>query len=53
MSRAHADIRLRWLLSSSAVSNLGDGVGKVAFPLLATTLTHDPVLIAGLSAVRV
>ncbi|WP_328605676.1 MFS transporter [Amycolatopsis sp. NBC_00345] len=52
MGRARADIRLRWLLSSSAVSNLGDGVGKVAFPLLATTLTHDPVLIAGLSAVQ-
>ncbi|WP_329070114.1 MFS transporter [Amycolatopsis sp. NBC_01480] len=52
MGRARADNRLRWLLSSSAVSNLGDGVGKVAFPLLATTLTHDPVLIAGLSAVQ-
>ncbi|MGH9059076.1 MAG: MFS transporter, partial [Acidimicrobiales bacterium] len=52
MGRARADNRLRWLLSSSAVSNLGDGVGKVAFPLLATTLTHDPVLIAGLAAVQ-
>ncbi|MEC3977988.1 MFS transporter [Amycolatopsis sp. H20-H5] len=46
------DRRLRWLLASSAVSNLGDGIGKVAFPLLATTLTHDPVLIAGLSATQ-
>ncbi|MFJ7210901.1 MFS transporter [Amycolatopsis sp. NPDC098790] len=44
--------RLRWLLTSSAVSNLGDGIGKVALPLLATTLTHDPVLIAGLSATQ-
>ncbi|HEY3707805.1 MAG TPA: MFS transporter [Amycolatopsis sp.] len=52
MGRTRADHRLRWLLSSSAVSNLGDGVGKVAFPLLATTLTHDPVLIAGLAAVQ-
>jgi MFS family permease len=40
------------LLSSSAVSNLGDGMGKVAFPLLAATLTRDPVLIAGLSATQ-
>ncbi|WP_370969976.1 MFS transporter [Amycolatopsis sp. cg9] len=44
--------RLPWLLTSSAVSNLGDGIGKVALPLLATTLTHDPVLIAGLSATQ-
>jgi MFS family permease len=47
-----ADHRLNWLLSSSAVSNLGDGVGKVAFPLLAATLTRDPLLIAGLSATQ-
>ncbi|MDT8910304.1 MFS transporter [Amycolatopsis sp. PS_44_ISF1] len=52
MGRSRADHRLRWLLSSSAMSNLGDGVGKVAFPLLATTLTRDPVLIAGLAAVQ-
>jgi MFS family permease len=47
-----SDRRLTWLLSSCAVSNLGDGMGKVAFPLLATTLTRDPVLIAGLSATQ-
>jgi MFS family permease len=46
------DRRLNWLLSSSAVSNLGDGIGKVAFPLLAANLTRDPVLIAGLSATQ-
>ncbi|WP_158888500.1 MFS transporter [Amycolatopsis anabasis] len=46
------DGRLAWLLSSSAMSNLGDGIGKVAFPLLAATLTRDPVLIAGLSATQ-
>jgi MFS family permease len=44
--------RLNWLLASSAVSNLGDGIGKVAFPLLAATLTRDPLLIAGLSATQ-
>ncbi|CRK60857.1 Antibiotic efflux protein [Alloactinosynnema sp. L-07] len=44
------DNRLRWLLGSSGLSNLGDGIGKVAFPLLAASLTRDPVLIAGLSA---
>jgi MFS family permease len=46
------DRRLNWLLSSSAVSNLGDGIGRVAFPLLAANLTRDPVLIAGLSATQ-
>ncbi|SDJ44060.1 Predicted arabinose efflux permease, MFS family [Actinokineospora alba] len=44
------DRRLRWLLGSSALSNLGDGIGKVAFPLLAASITRDPILIAGLSA---
>ncbi len=46
------DRRLSWLLASSAISNLGDGIGKVAFPLLAVTLTRDPLLIAGLSATQ-
>ncbi|RJQ84906.1 MFS transporter [Amycolatopsis panacis] len=46
------DHRFRWLLASSATANLGDGIGKVAFPLLATTLTRDPVQIAALSAVQ-
>ncbi|MEV6640978.1 MFS transporter [Amycolatopsis sp. NPDC051371] len=39
-------------MTSSAASHLGDGIGKVALPLLATTLTRDPVLIAGLSATQ-
>ncbi|MCG8917643.1 MFS transporter [Actinokineospora sp. PR83] len=49
-ARSRADHRLRWLLGSSALSNLGDGIGKVAFPLLGASVTRDPVLIAGLSA---
>lgn len=51
-ARGRGDRRLRWLLASSAASNLGDGIGKVAFPLLAVTLTRDPLLIAGLSATQ-
>lgn len=43
---------LGWLLASSAAGNLGDGITKVAFPLLAATLTRDPVLIAGLAAAQ-
>ncbi|MGW2404013.1 MFS transporter [Streptomyces sp. NPDC001739] len=38
------------LLASSTVSNLGDGIHVVALPLLASTLTTDPRLIAGLAA---
>ncbi|MDQ7809108.1 MFS transporter [Amycolatopsis sp. A133] len=44
--------RFGLLLSAHALANLGDGIGKVALPLLATTLTRDPALIAGLSAAQ-
>jgi MFS family permease len=36
------------LFGASATSNLADGVGRAALPLLAATLTRDPVLISGL-----
>ncbi len=39
--------RTLWLATAS--SNLGDGVALVAAPLLAATLTADPVAIAGLT----
>jgi len=38
------------LFSASVMSNLADGLGRTAVPLIATTLTTDPVLIAGISA---
>lgn len=44
--------RFRLLLSANAASNLGDGIGKVALPLLAAALTRDPALIAGLSVAQ-
>ena len=37
------------LWSGSAISALGDGVFLAALPLLATTLTQDPKLVAGVS----
>lgn len=40
-----------WLWSASIVSNLADGMGRTAVPLIATTLTHDPLLISGVTAV--
>src|SRR5437762_3409727 len=36
---------------SAAISNLGDGVRAVALPLLAATITRDPVLVAGVTMV--
>lgn len=42
--------RRLWL--STAVSNLGDGIGLTAAPLLAVALTRDPVQIAGLSVAQ-
>ncbi|ASO22718.1 MFS family permease [Actinoalloteichus hoggarensis] len=38
------------LFVSSTVSNLGDGIGRVALPLLAATLTRDPLLIGSLAS---
>ncbi|MHA7247428.1 MFS transporter [Arthrobacter tecti] len=37
--------------AGNAASNFGDGVSFIAIPLLATALTSDPLLIAGLSMV--
>lgn len=36
----------RWLLASSWVSNLGDGMALAAGPLLVASQTHDPLLVA-------
>jgi MFS family permease len=36
----------RWLVGSSWVSNLGDGIGLAAGPLLVASQTHDPILVA-------
>lgn len=36
----------RWLLASSWVSNLGDGLMMAAGPLLVASQTHDPMLVA-------
>ncbi|GAA3626367.1 MFS transporter [Microbacterium awajiense] len=39
------------LWTATAFSNLADGIGRVAVPLIATTLTRDPLAIAALGAV--
>jgi MFS family permease len=42
--------RKLWL--AAAISNVGDGVALTAFPLLATRLTRDPVLIANVAVLE-
>ena len=37
------------LWGASSISNLADGIGLTAAPLLAATLTHDPLLVSGLT----
>jgi MFS family permease len=37
------------LYASSATSNLADGIGRTALPLVAASYTRDPVLVAGLA----
>ncbi len=39
----------RRLWSATLLSNLGDGIRAAAFPLLAVTLTHNPILISGVA----
>src|SRR3954454_12346216 len=39
-------ISFRWLIGSSWVSNLGDGLGLAAGPLLIASQTRDPLLVA-------
>jgi predicted MFS family arabinose efflux permease len=43
---ARLGTRFRWLLASSWVSNLGDGIAIAAGPLLVASQTHDPLLVA-------
>jgi hypothetical protein len=36
----------RWLLASSFISNIGDGIALTAGPLLVASLTHDPFIVS-------
>ena len=40
------DGRYYKLFSASVISNLGDGVGTIAYPWLASAVTRDPLLVA-------
>ena len=46
ISPARLGTSFRWLLASSWISNVGDGVAIVAGPLLIASQTHDPLLVA-------
>lgn len=51
VTRAPMSAGFNRLWTAAIASNLADGIGRTAVPLIATTLTRDPALIAGLSAV--
>lgn len=40
------------LFSASTISNLGDGIDAAALPLLAATLTRDPLLFSGIAVLN-
>ncbi len=42
----------RWLLGSSWLTNLGDGLAAAAGPLLVASLTHDPLLVSTAALLR-
>jgi predicted MFS family arabinose efflux permease len=46
VSPARMGVGFRWLLASSWVSNLGDGMSLAAGPLLVASQTRDPTLVA-------
>ena len=50
MAAIAVGFRRLWL--SSLLSNLSDGIRAAAFPLLAVTLTRDPVLVAGVTVAQ-
>ena len=50
LAPARLGVSFRWLLASSWVSNLGDGIALAAGPLLVASLTRDPFLV-GLAVV--
>ena len=43
---ARLGVGFRWLMASSWVTNLGDGIALAAGPLLVASLTHDAFLVA-------
>lgn len=40
------------LLAASTISNLGDGIGQIAYPWLASAVTRNPILVALVAAAR-
>jgi MFS family permease len=44
--------RFHRLFAASLITNLGDGMGTVAYPWLASAITRNPVLIAGIAVAQ-
>ena len=49
MSRESLGADYRQLWRASAISNLGDGVFLVTFPLLAASVSHDPIAVSAVT----
>lgn len=50
LGRSGLGTRFTRLWAATAVSNLGDGIRDAALPLLAASLTRDPLMVAGVAA---
>ena len=46
MTRTSLGANYRKLFAATTISNLGDGVGQIAYPWLASAVTRDPLLVA-------
>ncbi len=54
MTRAKTKLGANYykLMAASSISNLGDGIGVIAYPWLASAVTRNPILIAGVAAAQ-
>jgi MFS family permease len=50
--RVNGVVNFNKLWAASGISNLADGIGIAAAPLLAASLTRDPLLVAGLTVAQ-
>jgi MFS family permease len=52
MAKVRLGANYRRLWWASVISNLGDGVGMIAYPWLASAVTRDPILIGAIAAAQ-
>ncbi len=52
MNKHQLSLKFWQTWSAGTLSNLGDGISGVALPLMAVSLTRDPILVAGVGLIR-